>query len=94
MRVLVLGGTGFIGRALIPILLERGHTVAVASRSAGKVAALFGPKVEGVAASVERSETVTAWLQRESSPCALINLAGESIAAGRWSRRVFPVGIG
>jgi len=32
MRVLVVGGTGFVGRALVPLLLERGHTPLVLSR--------------------------------------------------------------
>jgi nucleoside-diphosphate-sugar epimerase len=32
MRVLVIGGTGFIGRYLIPDLLGRGATVAVLAR--------------------------------------------------------------
>jgi uncharacterized protein YbjT (DUF2867 family) len=32
MRVFVVGGTGFVGRALVPLLLERGHTPLVLSR--------------------------------------------------------------
>lgn len=33
MKVLVLGGTGAMGRALVPILINRGHDVYVTSRS-------------------------------------------------------------
>ena len=32
MRVFVVGGTGFVGRALVPLLLKRGHTPLVLSR--------------------------------------------------------------
>jgi len=32
MRVLVLGGTGFVGSALVPLLRERGHEALVVSR--------------------------------------------------------------
>ena len=37
--VLVLGGTGYVGGRLVPLLLERGCKVRVAGRSAGKIAA-------------------------------------------------------
>ena len=33
MRVTVLGGTGLLGRHLVPLLKETGHEVTVASRS-------------------------------------------------------------
>ncbi|MDM7324479.1 MAG: NAD(P)H-binding protein, partial [Thermus sp.] len=33
MRVLVVGGTGFVGRHLVASLLERGHTPLVLSRN-------------------------------------------------------------
>jgi nucleoside-diphosphate-sugar epimerase len=36
MRVFVAGGTGALGRRLVPQLVERGHEVAATTRSAGK----------------------------------------------------------
>lgn len=35
MRIVVTGATGFIGRSLVPRLLEAGHSVAVAGRGTG-----------------------------------------------------------
>src|SRR5215469_4625071 len=40
MRVFVAGGTGAIGRYLIPALIEDGHQVTASTRSAGKSADL------------------------------------------------------
>jgi 2-alkyl-3-oxoalkanoate reductase len=40
MRVFVAGGTGALGRRLVPRLVARGHEVTATTRSAGKVGAL------------------------------------------------------
>jgi uncharacterized protein YbjT (DUF2867 family) len=45
-RVLVTGGTGFVGRHLVPRLIGRGHRVRVLSRDPNGSAALFGPSVD------------------------------------------------
>ena len=40
MRVFVAGGTGAVGRHLIPALMADGHQVTASTRSAGKSADL------------------------------------------------------
>jgi uncharacterized protein len=73
MRILVSGGTGFIGQALCPQLTQDGHAVIVWSRQAHPAVA------EGVTA-IQRLDEFTG-----PSPDAVINLAGASIADGRWT---------
>jgi len=56
MRVTVLGGTGLLGRHLVPLLKETGHEVTVASRST-KVKADLATG-EGLADAVEDADLV------------------------------------
>ena len=80
MRVFLTGATGLIGRALSASLCGDGHEVVALSRGAspaglpaGSRAVLGDPAVPG------------AW-QDELSRCdACVNLAGEPVAAGRWT---------
>ena len=78
MNIMVTGGTGLIGRSLIPAILKNGHTVTVIGRNRDKIRAIFGNTVNSVS-----------WGQIDTlSPDtfdAVINLAGENIAEGRWS---------
>jgi len=46
MRVCVTGATGFIGRALIPVLRREGHTVVAWVRSEARARSLLGAEVE------------------------------------------------
>lgn len=45
MKILMTGGTGFIGQTLCPALLAAGHTVTVYSRYEGKVKTTLGDQV-------------------------------------------------
>ncbi|WP_274649198.1 TIGR01777 family oxidoreductase [Paenibacillus humicola] len=78
MKVAVTGGTGFIGRALVKALLERGDEVLVISRQTG--ASLADP---------QNLHRIT-WSMLEAAPSgmegvdAVVNLAGESINQ-RWN---------
>lgn len=75
MRVIVAGGTGLVGRTLVPRLVRSGHTVTVVSRSADKVFSTFA----GKAASAT-------WDKLPSEFDAAINLAGEGVADKRWTK--------
>ncbi len=48
MRVLVAGGTGVIGRRLVPQLVARGHQVTATTTSAGKLGLLEQLGAEGI----------------------------------------------
>jgi uncharacterized protein (TIGR01777 family) len=78
MHVLVTGGTGFIGRALVRRLVEDGHKVIVLTRRRAKAEYLFGPH----AAAVERLEEVP----NDRPVHAVVNLAGASVAGVPWTR--------
>jgi len=71
MRVLVTGGTGFVGAPLCRALRGEGHTVTVVTRDPGGVA--------GAAVGWDALEPAV----RDAD--ALVNLAGEPIAGGRWT---------
>ncbi|MBS2031153.1 MAG: NAD-dependent epimerase/dehydratase family protein [Deltaproteobacteria bacterium] len=45
MKVLLTGGTGFLGNALWPLLVERGHTVKLLQRSTSKEAKKAGVEI-------------------------------------------------
>lgn len=57
--VLVLGGTGFIGKALLPKLLEQGHKVGIMARNVATLPELFYQEnVSLIKASVTNKEAV------------------------------------
>ncbi|MGE4292225.1 MAG: TIGR01777 family oxidoreductase [Desulfovibrio sp.] len=80
MLVIILGGTGFIGRALCAELCDAGHEVAVVSRSAARVREVFGNRV----LAVESGGDPAAWADLLGPDTAVVNLAGQNIAA-RWT---------
>lgn len=78
-QVLVTGGTGFIGEALVNQLLDAGHTVTVLARDPLRAAYLFDGRARcvrelGKLGHGERFDVV-------------INLAGAPVAGPRWSPR-------
>lgn len=79
MKILMTGGTGLIGRFLIPRLQELGHAVTVVTRNPAKAQHALGPGV-----------TVLKGLDALSNLNdfnAVINLAGEPIADKRWTEQ-------
>ncbi|ADU29234.1 TIGR01777 family oxidoreductase [Evansella cellulosilytica] len=80
MKIAIAGGSGFIGKALTSLLVNNGHHVFVLTRHA---------------AQHQSKENVTfiQWLTNNAKPelelegiDAIINLAGESLNSGRWTK--------
>ena len=83
MKVLIAGGSGFIGRHLVGSLVKDGHQVVVLSRG-GK------PKPPPPGARFVTWDARNAdgdWANELLGAQAVINLAGASIGSRRWTRR-------
>lgn len=84
MRVLVAGGTGYIGRRLVSELLDAGHEVCVLTRSQAKAQKLLDASCRIVEWDLNPEST---WAEEIASADALVNLSGENLASGRWSEK-------
>lgn len=76
-RLLITGGTGFIGVPLCEQLVRRGYTVTVLSRNPERAEKLLPPGVR----------VIEALLQGNADFSHLVNLAGEPLANGRWNEK-------
>lgn len=82
MKVVVTGGTGFVGRALCRSLVHQGMGVTVFSRNVLQAKAVVDPLIKIVEWDGMTSGT---WETELASAAAVINLAGAPIAEGRWT---------
>ncbi len=78
-RVVIAGGSGFLGRALADALRLNGYQVTVLSRSPRAEGDLPWPTHATLGESSLRSHNPV------DGAIAVVNLAGTSIASGRWS---------
>jgi hypothetical protein len=83
MKIVLAGGSGFLGRALTRALAAEGHEVVVLTRRSAERGAPAGARFV-VWNPHDRSGS---WAAEIDKAGAIVNLAGESIAAGRWSER-------
>jgi uncharacterized protein (TIGR01777 family) len=79
MKIIVTGGTGFIGHALVGELVGQGHEVVVLTRRTGRPSHPPGRFVEWDARSAGP------WQAEVASADAVVNLTGAPIAEGRWT---------
>lgn len=81
MRVVITGATGFIGRALCEEL-HRDYELIALSRDASRAAGSVGDWAKVVEWD---GRTTGSWFQHADGAFAIINLAGENVASGRWN---------
>ncbi|MDE2511290.1 MAG: TIGR01777 family oxidoreductase [Elusimicrobia bacterium] len=82
MNIILAGGTGFIGGALIDALTARGDTVTLLTRSPEAARTRWGARISPRAWD---GRTAGDWTKAVDGADAVINLSGESIADGRWT---------
>lgn len=81
MKVVIVGGTGLIGRALAESLLRDGHEVDVVSRNPNA-------HVPGGAVLARwDGRSASDWGRLIDGADAVVNLAGENLSSGRWTPR-------
>ncbi|MFC1835594.1 TIGR01777 family oxidoreductase [Thermodesulfobacteriota bacterium] len=78
MKILITGGTGFVGTNLSRVLVERGHEVTVLARRRKEALPA------GVKQIVDDTSKPGPWMEHVAEHNVLINLAGVSIF-GRWN---------
>ncbi|HEY7440894.1 MAG TPA: TIGR01777 family oxidoreductase [Vicinamibacterales bacterium] len=86
MLVVIAGGTGFLGQPLATALAAEGHAVTVLTRKGSPPSATERPAPGSVGQVQWNPDGTTGpWTQALDGATAVINLAGESIAARRWT---------
>jgi len=88
MRIIIAGGTGFLGSPLAEMYAEEGHDVRVLTRSLEPGATRHDPGtgVPGITRVGWAADGATGpWATALDGAEAVINLSGESLASKRWS---------
>jgi len=79
-HVFITGGTGYIGKALCPLLMQSGYRITLLSRkTAAEVASLHGTNIRSIRSLDE--------LEQLDRIDAIVNLAGESVLEKAWTLR-------
>lgn len=84
MKIIIAGGSGFIGRTLIGRLLQAGDEVVLLSRNASRTQ---GKVPSPVVLEPWDGVTAGSWTAHLDGAAAVINLAGEPMGERRWTAR-------
>jgi uncharacterized protein (TIGR01777 family) len=88
MKIVIAGGTGFLGGPLAEMYAEEGHDVRLLTRSLmpGDTRHDPGTGVPGITRVGWKPDGKTGpWLAAIEGADAVVNLAGDSVAGGRWT---------
>lgn len=81
VKILIAGGTGFIGQALVNKWLNQGKQITVLGRDLKKIKNIYGQRVNAISWEHFEKKGVEHCQQHQ----VIINLCGANIGAQRWS---------
>jgi uncharacterized protein (TIGR01777 family) len=84
VKIIVAGGTGFLGRSVVNRLAREGHTVVVLSRNPVRTKPLLHPDALLVQWD---AQSPGEWISQIDGADGVINLTGEPMANRRWTNR-------
>ncbi len=84
MKIVLAGGSGFIGSKLIKILLDENNQVVLLSRKADTVGFKCSDLLQIVKWDGKNSGP---WMEHINSSDAVINLSGENVSSKRWTEK-------
>ncbi|MEK7389235.1 MAG: TIGR01777 family oxidoreductase [Elusimicrobiota bacterium] len=82
MKVIIAGGTGFIGGAIISALVKRGDAVVLLTRTPAAAQQRWGKEVD---ARLWNARDPGPWVLTLDGADAVINLVGANVGDGRWT---------
>lgn len=82
-RIIITGGSGFIGSHLTGYLVEKGYEITILTRSPGKK----NSETPAITYAEWDGKTSEGWLSHAEGAKAIINLAGESIIGLGWTKK-------
>jgi len=87
MKVVIAGGSGFLGTALTASLTSRGHETVILSRHrpAPERAVRYGVRHVAWQPDAASGSQAQDWMREIDGADAVVNLAGASLADGRWT---------
>jgi len=83
MKVLISGGSGFIGRHLVASLVQDGHEVVILTRRPETTNPQRGARYVAWDPRTENGE----WVKEVAGAAGVVNLAGTSIGSWPWTRQ-------
>ncbi len=84
MKIVIAGGTGFIGRYVSRLLIHGGHSVLLLSRNAKTPQPMDAPPAQHIQWD---GSTQGAWAQQCEGADVVMNLSGAPIADSRWTEK-------